>query len=212
MSTNESELTNLDQENVNLEKSNRSLASVFIIAGGIGWFASVALLVERVKSLQNPTKSLSCDISPFVSCGPLFDLWQASLLGFPNAILGVAGFVAPIVVGVGIFAGANFKSWFWRCVVIGLGTAWVFVTWLFTQSVYNIGILCPYCLVVWLATIPMWWTVLIMTMVHGYWGSKIRNLVSRRGISFIPAAIILNYGVIAFLIMQELGDRIAGSF
>jgi uncharacterized membrane protein len=127
-------------------------------------------------------------------------------------MLGVAGFVVPIVIGVAIFAGANFKSWFWRCAVVGLGLAWFFVTWLFTQSVYNIGVLCPYCLVVWLATIPMWWTALVVTMAQGYWGSRIRNLVSRRGISFILATIILNYGVIALLIMQEMGDRILSSF
>jgi uncharacterized membrane protein len=212
MGTNQSETTNVDLEKINSEKSFRLLAIIFIIFGGVGWFASAALLVERVNALKNPTKDLSCDISPFVSCGPLFDRWQASLFGFPNAILGVAGFVVPIVIGIAIFAGAKFKSWFWRCAVIGLGVAWFFVTWLFSQSVYNIGVLCPYCLVVWFSTIPMWWTVLIVTMIQGYWGSKIQDLVSRRGISFVPATIILNYGVIAVLIIQEMGDRITSSF
>jgi uncharacterized membrane protein len=212
MSTNESGFKDFEEEMINLKESLRLLARIFIVAGAIGWFASAVLLIERVKSLQNPNKDLACDISPFVSCGPLFDRWQASLFGFPNAMLGVAGFVVPIVIGVAIFAGANFKGWFWRCAVVGLGLAWFFVTWLFTQSVYNIGVLCPYCLVVWLSTIPMWWAVLILTMIQGFWGSKIQNLVSRRGISFIPATIILNYGVIALLIMQEMGDRIINSF
>ena len=212
MSTNEEDLKNLAQVKTNLERAWHLLARIFVIFGVIGWFASAALIVARVQVLQNPTKNPSCDISPFVSCGALFDRWQASLFGFPNAILGVAGFVVPIVIGVGIFAGANFKSWFWRCAVIGLGAAWVFVTWLFTQSVYNIGVLCPYCLVVWAATIPMWWTVLIVTIIQGYWGLKIRNLVSAWGISFLPAIVILNYGVIALLIIQELGSRIVGSF
>jgi uncharacterized membrane protein len=111
MGTNESGFTDLEQEKINLEKPFRSLARIFIVTGIIGWFASAVLLIERVKSLENPTKDLSCDISPFVSCGPLFDRWQASLLGFPNAMLGVAGFVVPIVIGVAIFAGANFKTW-----------------------------------------------------------------------------------------------------
>lgn len=212
MSTNAEEITDLEQEKINPEKPFRLLARIFIVAGVIGWFASATLLIERVKSLQNPSNNLSCDISPFVSCGPLFDRWQASLFGFPNAILGVAGFVVPIVIGVAILAGANFKSWFWRCAVVGLGLAWFFVTWLFSQSVYDIGVLCPYCLVVWLSTIPMWWTVLIVTIIHGYWGSKTQPLFSRRGLSFIFVAIILNYAVIAFLIMQELGDRISASF
>jgi hypothetical protein len=109
-------------------------------------------------------------------------------------------------------AGANFKNWFWRGAVIGLGTAWVFVTWLFTQSIYSIGVLCPYCLVVWVATIPMWWTVLIVTIVQGCWGVKLRNLVSSWGISYLPVIVILNYGVIILLIIQEMGSRILNSF
>jgi uncharacterized membrane protein len=194
------------------EKIWLHLARIFIVAGSIGWFASVALLVERVQSLKNPSKALSCDISPFVSCGPLFDRWQASLLGFPNAILGVAGFVIPIVIGVGIFAGANFRAWFWRCVVAGMAVAWFFVTWLFTQSVYDIGVLCPYCLVVWLSTIPMWWTVLIVTFLKGYWGSRDSKLISQRGTSLILVCVIINYCAIALLIALEMGDRIASSF
>jgi uncharacterized membrane protein len=211
MSANETDLMNLDQSKISLESNWKLLARIFVIAGAIGWFASVALLVERVQSLQDPTKNPSCDISPFVSCGALFDRWQASLFGFPNALLGVAGFVVPIVIGVGILAGAHFKNWFWRSAVIGIGIAWIFITWLFTQSIYNIGVVCPYCLVVWAATIPMWWTVLIVTIVQGCWGLKIRKIVSSWGISYLPVIVILNYGVIAILIVQELGSRIAST-
>ena len=210
-SKNEPEFTDAAAQSKDLDRAWRLLARVFVVAGGIGWFASFALLVERVQSLKNPSEKPSCDISPFVSCGPLFDLWQASLLGFPNAILGVAGFVAPVIIGIGIFAGAKFKNWFWRIAVVGLGTAWVFVTWLFTQSVYSIGVLCPYCLVVWLATIPMWWTVLIVTIVQGSWGARLRDRISSWGMSYLPVFVIINYGVIALLIMQELGSRIASS-
>jgi uncharacterized membrane protein len=211
MSANETDLMNLDQSKISLESNWKLLARIFVIAGAIGWFASVALLVERVQSLQDPTKNPSCDISPFVSCGALFDRWQASLFGFPNALLGVAGFVVPIVIGVGILAGGHFKNWFWRSAVIGIGIAWIFITWLFTQSIYNIGVVCPYCLVVWAATIPMWWTVLIVTIVQGCWGLKIRKIVSSWGISYLPVIVILNYGVIAILIVQELGSRIAST-
>jgi uncharacterized membrane protein len=211
MSANETDLMNLDQSKISLESNWKLLARIFVIVGAIGWFASVALLVERVQSLQDPTKNPSCDISPFVSCGALFDRWQASLFGFPNALLGVAGFVVPIVIGVGILAGAHFKNWFWRSAVIGIGVAWIFITWLFTQSIYNIGVVCPYCLVVWAATIPMWWTVLIVTIVQGFWGLKIRKIVSSWGILYLPVIVILNYGVIAILIVQELGSRIAST-
>jgi hypothetical protein len=58
----------------------------------------------------------------------------------------------------------------------------------------------------------MWWAVLIVTIVQGYWGAKLRNRVSSWGISYLPVFIVINYGVIALLIIQELGSRIASSF
>jgi uncharacterized membrane protein len=170
------------------------LSRTFILFGIIGFLASVALLVERVKVLQNPTTKPSCDINPFISCG------------------GVAGFVVPIVIGVGILAGARFSAWFWRIATLGLFVAWIFVSWLFFQSVFSIGVLCPYCLVVWSAAIPMWWTVLVATISLGFWGAKIRNLVAGWGIAYLPALIILNFGVIIISIFQQFGERILDSF
>jgi uncharacterized membrane protein len=211
MSVDPKDLMSLERESRNTERVQRSMARTFIIAGIFGLFASIALLIERVRSLQNPTRSLSCDFSPFVSCGPLFDRWQASIFGFPNPILGVAGFVVPIVVGAGILAGAKFKRWFWGCLTFGLGLAWIFVTWLFTQSVYNIGVLCPYCLVVWISTIPMWWSVVFTTIKSGIWGSSALDLLDTRRVPLLPLVIILNYGLIASLIMLEMGDRILNS-
>jgi uncharacterized membrane protein len=212
MAVNEQDAPNLADEKIKLDKNWSLLARIFIIFGVIGWFASTTLLVERIKSLQNPTEKLACDISPFVSCGDLFARWQASLFGFPNPILGVAGFIVPIVIGFGIFAGANFKGWFWRCVVVGLSAAWVFVTWLFSQSIFNIGVLCPYCLVVWFATIPMWWTAVTMTAAQGFWGSKVRDFVKGRTITFLLSTILLNYGVIVLLITLKMGTQIVRSF
>jgi len=171
------------------------LAVVLIVGGTIGWFASTALLVERIRALQNPQVSLACDISPFVSCGALFDRWQASLLGFPNPVIGVAGFIAPIVIGLGILAGARFASWFWRIVVVGLFGAWAFVAWLFFQSAFVIGVLCPYCLVVWAATIPLWWSALVVSMAAGHLGRRATS-PGRALSTFIPVLILANYAVI----------------
>jgi hypothetical protein len=58
----------------------------------------------------------------------------------------------------------------------------------------------------------MWWTVLIVTIVQGSWGARLRDRVSSWGISYLPVFVIINYGVIALLILQELGSRIASSF
>lgn len=171
-----------------------------VLLGGIGWLASTLLLIERVRALQDPTVNLACDISPFVSCGALFDRWQASVLGFPNPVIGVAGFMVPVVIGFGVLAGATFSAWFWRATVVGLLGAWFFVTWLFVQSVFEIGVLCPYCLVVWAATIPLWWLTLAVTMSDGHWGRRAHRAgaVMRQ---FIAAIVVANYAVVAIAIV-----------
>lgn len=176
--------------------------SILLISGGaIGWLASTALLIERFRSLQYPQESLACDISPFVSCGALFDRWQASLLGFPNPVIGVAGFVAPIVVGLALLSGARFAPWFWRTVVLGLFGAWAFVTWLFVQSAFVIGVLCPYCLVVWAATIPLWWTTVVFTMAHGQWRGAATRTLGLALKPFVVAIIVANYALIVVTIV-----------
>ena len=181
----------------------RSLAAVLLVTGAIGLFGSVVLLIERVRSLQNPGVALSCDISPFVSCGALFDRWQASLLGFPNPILGVAGFVAPIAVAAGLLAGARFGSWYWRLFTLGVFAAWLLVTWLYTQSVYVIGVLCPYFMLVWAATIPMWWYLLAWGLKHGtLFGDRTRRLGQQLS-PFAWVAVLANYAVIVLTILVQ---------
>ncbi len=137
------------------------LALFLIVTGAVGWLGAMALITERVKLLLDPEYTLNCDINPLISCGNVMASWQASLLGFPNPLLGVAGLVAPIAVGVALLAGARFDRWFWWAFLTGVTGAFVFVHWLFDQAVYQIGALCPWCMLVWLMVIPMFWVLLL---------------------------------------------------
>jgi uncharacterized membrane protein len=69
--------------------------------------------------------------------------------------------VAPIIVGFAVLAGAKFADWFWRMFMAGLTLGFVFALWLATQSIYVINVLCPYCMVAWVAMIPLFWHVLL---------------------------------------------------
>ncbi|MCW2287632.1 vitamin K epoxide reductase family protein [Leucobacter luti] len=128
-----------------------------IIAGAIGLFASWELLTEYIKTLQQPGYVPNCAVSILVTCGPNMGSWQGSVFGFSNTIIGVAAFMAPIFVGVALLAGATFAPWFWRVYQLGLLGGFVFICWLFTQSVFSLGTLCPWCMVVWSVMIPLWW-------------------------------------------------------
>lgn len=128
-----------------------------IVAGVIGWFASFELLTEYVKTLKSPDYVPNCAVSVLVTCGPNMDSWQGSIFGFSNPILGVSAFVAPIAVGIALLAGARFAPWFWWLYQAGLLFGFAFILWLATQSVFALGTLCPWCMVVWAVMIPLWW-------------------------------------------------------
>jgi uncharacterized membrane protein len=126
-----------------------------LIAGIVGLTAAVTLTVEKVKLLENPAYVPSCSINPVLSCGSVMVTPQASEFGFPNSLLGVVAFSVVVVAGVLAVAKVALPQWFWTGLAVGTLVGAVFVHWLVYQSLYVIGALCPYCMVVWTVTIPL---------------------------------------------------------
>ena len=150
-----------------VESPSKSFAWFSILMGVLGWAAAFALTLERLHVAANPDAVLSCDMNVFISCKSVMLTEQARLFGFPNPLIGLAAFVAPIFVGFAILAGAQFKEWFWRIYLVGLGMGFVFVLWLFTQSTFVIHVLCPYCMLAWVAMIPLFWKTFIWAGAEG---------------------------------------------
>lgn len=138
-----------------------------IFAGVVGWIAAFALTTEKFSLLENPGSSASCDISILVQCGKNLDSAQGSVFGFPNPILGLTGWVAPIVVGAALLAGARFARWFWLLFGLGVTGAFAFVLWLITQSIFVLATLCPWCMVTWSVTIPTFFAVAVHLVREG---------------------------------------------
>lgn len=146
----------------------RGFALLTILFGAIGLFASFELATEYIKTLQSPGYIPNCSVSVLVTCGPNMDSWQGALLGFSNTILGLMAFVAPIAVGVAILAGARFAAWFWWLYRLGLLGGIALIFWLAYQSVFVLGTLCPWCMVIWLAMIPLFFITLFRPEAQGY--------------------------------------------
>jgi uncharacterized membrane protein len=144
--------------------ASKKLAWIWIAFGLIGWIAAMSLVLEKLHVLEHPADALSCDLNVFISCKSVMASWQSHILGFPNPLIGVAGFVIPIVIGFAVLAGAKFEAWFYRLMVVGFGMAFVFVLWLSTQSIFAIGVLCPYCMLAWFGTIPLFWHTLLWAL------------------------------------------------
>jgi uncharacterized membrane protein len=137
------------------QSSDRGLGWLLTIGGAIGLFAAAYLIVEKVEFLKNPNKALSCDLNAFVSCGGVINTDQASAFGFPNPIMGVAGFAIVVTLGVLMVARVRLPDFVWLGLQAGALFGIGFVTWLQSQSIYDIGKLCPWCMVVWSVMIPI---------------------------------------------------------
>jgi uncharacterized membrane protein len=126
-----------------------------LIAGVLGLAASMMLTVEKIDLLVNPSYVPSCNINPIVSCGSVMVTPQASVLGFPNSLLGIVAFTVVLVTGLLAVAKVSLPQWYWAGLTVGTLAGVVFVHWLIFQSLYRIGALCPYCMVVWVVTVTL---------------------------------------------------------
>jgi uncharacterized membrane protein len=133
----------------------RASAWWILIAGVIGLLSSADLLIEKIEMLKNPSYVPSCSINPVLACGSVINTPQASVFGPPNPLFGVVAFTVVIVTGVLAVAKVALPRWYWIGLMTGTGLAVVFVHWLKYETLYDIGALCPYCMVVWSVTIPL---------------------------------------------------------
>jgi uncharacterized membrane protein len=126
-----------------------------LIAGVAGLASSMTLTIEKIDLLLDPHYVPSCNLNPIVSCGSVMTTPQASVLGFPNSLLGMIGFTVVLVSGVLAVAKVQLPRWYWAGLTAGVLVGTAFVHWLIYQSLYEIGALCPYCMVVWVVTITL---------------------------------------------------------
>lgn len=183
----------------------RALALWLIIAGVVGWIAAFVLTLEKLEAVANPDRAASCDFSIVVQCSANLSAWQGEAFGFPNPLIGITGWVAPIVVGFAILAGARFARWFWMLFWAGLAFAFSFVFWLITQSIYSLGTLCPWCMVTWVVTIPTFYAVTLHLLRSGVVPLPARGReVANTLIAWVPLMAILSYALIGLLAQLRL--------
>lgn len=144
-----------------LRHSNAWIFGTMLFSACLSLIASLVLSVDAVRLAADPDTNLSCNINSVVSCGTVATSWQASLLGFPNAFLGLMAEPVVITIAVASLGGVRFPRWFMFAAqvvyTVGLGFAY----WLLYQSMFNIGAVCPWCLLVTVST-----TLVFATLAH----------------------------------------------
>jgi uncharacterized membrane protein len=150
----------------------------------------------------------SCDVNPFFSCGSVFNTWQAKILfSAPNQLFGVAGYMIVGTVGMVMMQGVQLKQWFWRSFLIGLFAAWGFLMWLFTQSVFMIGFLCLYCMIVWFIHTIMFFPFTIWAFKEGLITDNVKVKKAAEMIlpySWLPIVVTFSVIIISIIVQFPL--------
>ena len=155
-------MTLVDDEQ-QMSEADRLRRSDLWIFGGMLFWASVSLLasfvlsVDAVELARDPAANLSCNINSVISCGAVGVTWQANLLGFPNAFLGLITEAVVITIAVAGLAGVRFPRWFMFAAQVGYTLGLLFAYWLFAESIFVIHALCPWCMAIYLSTTLVFW-------------------------------------------------------
>ncbi|MEE6294761.1 vitamin K epoxide reductase family protein [Georgenia wangjunii] len=185
-----------------LRHSDGWIFGTMLFSACLSLLAAFVLSVDAVVLAADPDAVLSCNINAALSCGTVGASWQASLLGFPNAFLGLVTEPVVITMAVAALGGVRFPRWFMFSAQAVYAIGLAFAYWLFYQSMFVIGALCPWCLLITIST-----TLVFSTLLH--FNIRENNLflsqrTHERAVRFIRA------GYDAIIVMVLLGILVVG--
>ncbi|WP_328957960.1 vitamin K epoxide reductase family protein [Kitasatospora purpeofusca] len=184
--------------------AGRAFSLFVLLSALVGLAASAVLTFDKLRILEDPSYIPSCNINPVISCGSVMRTAQAEVFGFPNPLLGLAAFGALAAVGAGLLAGAAYRRWFWLGLQAGTLFGVGFTHWLIVQALYDIGALCPYCMVVWATVVALFWYTTLHNLRSGVIpvGPRLRPVV-REAARYHWALPVLWAAVIALLVLNR---------
>lgn len=182
--------------------ATRSTAWLWTVAGLLGLWAAVMLVLADLRLRSEPEANLGCDINPIIGCGNFVLSWQSAALGVPNALLGTISFTIITASGAVLLLGGRLPRWYWRGLMAGAGLGALATLWFAYQALIVIRGLCPYCLVVWLVMVPLFFSIMSRGLQAGHLPAPEalrRFLIMERGlITAACYAIIVIAVVVAF--------------
>ncbi|WP_210651112.1 vitamin K epoxide reductase family protein [Nocardioides sp. SYSU D00065] len=197
----------MSQHAVDDEPQERPLAIGLVVGGLVGLVASAVLLIERIRLAEDSSYVPSCSINPVLSCGNVMESAQAALLGFPNPVIGVAAFPVVIATGAALLAGGRLARWYWLGLQAGVTAGFALIAWLVFQSLYRIGALCPYCMVVWAVVLPIFWYVTLRNLSAGVLGEAAADSRAEAVLQDWRAPLLFGaYLLVLLLILQRFWD------
>jgi len=178
---------------------NLVLPYLYIVLAIIGIIISFWLTYDKIKIANNPSYQPVCNINPILSCGNVMKTKQSDIFGLPNTLFGITGFSMLLMLGIVLMAGAKLKKWFWQLINLGALAGFLYFVYLFSQGVFVIHEICPFCFVIWMITPPILWYTTIYNLKEKNINPKFLKEKVRKGIIKHHADILLTWYVLVFL-------------
>ena len=189
-------------------RDNRWIFASMLIGSLLSLLAAFVLSVEALQLAKNPDANLSCSVNIVLNCATVAKHPSAEMLGFPNSFIGMMAEPVVITVAIAGLAGIKFPRRFMRWAQAGYTVGLAYALYLFGISFFVIQALCPWCLLVTLTTILVWFSItrynireknlpLSKSLQHklSEFTKKDYDKVVMLGvIALLVAAIILKYG------------------
>jgi len=147
---------------------------VLLVFATVALIAAFVLSLEKIHLLQEPDAILSCSLNVVLNCSTVMQSWQSTaFFGIPNMYIGLMAFPVLITVAVAaLWGGARYSRNFLRTMTVGVFLGTVFAYWLFFSSLYDIRVLCPWCLVVTVSCTLMLAATLHIGLKENIWNVK----------------------------------------
>jgi len=140
-------------------RDDRWIFASMLVGALLSLAASFVLSAEAIQLAKNPNEILSCSINVIFNCATVALHPSASVFGFPNSFLGLMAEPVVITVAIAGLAGVKFPRLFMFVAQIFYSLGLLFAFWLFSQSYFVIGALCPWCLLVTATTTFVWFAI-----------------------------------------------------
>jgi uncharacterized membrane protein len=189
-------------------RDNRWIFASMLVGAILSLVAAFVLSVESFHLAKNPNANLSCSVNIVLNCATVAKHPSAEAFGFPNSYLGMVAEPIVITVAIAGLAGIRFPRRFMAAAQVGYTIGLAYALYLFSVSFFVIQALCPWCLLVTLTTILVWFAITrynirednlylpkhVQKALNGFIKKDYDKLVMASVVALLVLAIAVKYG------------------
>ena len=142
-----------------ITRSNRWIFIVILVTSILSLIASFILTIDAFELAKDPNVHLNCSINAAINCVTVANSEYSALFGFPNSFIALMAEPVLITIAIAYLMGARFPKKIMFGVQLATIFAFVFAFVLFLISSFLIQVLCPWCMLVFISSIVMFFAV-----------------------------------------------------